>query len=163
MESIRKRMGGDWKRWNRTTRDGTGRDETGWYGMRWEGRIWKREKRRSSSQTGQSGIEFIFEPSSLYSILTQSLDITILTRNPSTEAGIRRNTICYNTWNEIYMIEIQPSWNLYSNLCQTSTTNVRCHYSQFTEKNEVSILINGWVTANDSISWTSFCPPSWNL
>ena len=30
-------------------------------------------------------------------------------------------------------------------------------------KNEVSVLINGWVTANYSVSRPSFCPPSWNL
>ena len=30
-------------------------------------------------------------------------------------------------------------------------------------KNEVSILINGWVIANYSVSWPQFCPPSWNL
>ena len=35
-----------------------------------------------------------------------------------------------------------PSWNLLSDLCQTSTTHVRCHYAQLNEKNEVSILIN---------------------
>ena len=56
-----------------------------------------------------------------------------------------------------------PSWNLLSELCQTSTTHVRCHYAQFSEKNEVSILINGWVTANYSVSQSPFCPPSWNL
>ena len=38
-----------------------------------------------------------------------------------------------------------PYWNLKSDLCQTSTTDVRCHYTQFCEKNEVSILINGWL------------------
>ena len=50
-----------------------------------------------------------------------------------------------------------------SDMCQSSTTNVRCHCAQFSEKNEVSILINGWVTANYSVSRPSFCPPSWNL
>ena len=30
-------------------------------------------------------------------------------------------------------------------------------------KNEVSILINGWVIANYSVSRPPFCPPSWNL
>ena len=30
-------------------------------------------------------------------------------------------------------------------------------------KNEVSLLINGWVTAKYSVSRPSFCPPSWNL
>ena len=30
-------------------------------------------------------------------------------------------------------------------------------------KNEVSILINGWVTANYSVSRPPFCPPSWNF
>ena len=35
-----------------------------------------------------------------------------------------------------------PSWNLLSDLCQTSTPDVRCRYTQFSEKNEVSILIN---------------------
>ena len=36
-----------------------------------------------------------------------------------------------------------PYWNLLSDLCQISTTDVRYHYPQFSEKNEVSILING--------------------
>ena len=36
-----------------------------------------------------------------------------------------------------------PSWNLLSDLCQTSTTDVRCHYAQLGEKNEVSLLITG--------------------
>ena len=54
------------------------------------------------------------------------------------------------------------SWNLLPDLCKTSTTHVRCHYPQFSEKNEVSILINGWVTANYSVLQTPFCPPSWN-
>ena len=31
------------------------------------------------------------------------------------------------------------------------------------KKNEVSILINGWVTANYSVSRPPFCSPSWNL
>ena len=30
-------------------------------------------------------------------------------------------------------------------------------------KNEVSILINGWVTVKYSVSRPPFCPPSWNL
>ena len=53
-----------------------------------------------------------------------------------------------------------PSWNLLSDLCQTSTTHVRYHYAKFSEKNEVSLLINGWVTANYSISQPQFSPPS---
>ena len=56
-----------------------------------------------------------------------------------------------------------PSWNLLSDLCQTSTTDVRCHCAQFSKKNEVSILINDWVTAKYSVSRPPFCPPSWNL
>ena len=36
-----------------------------------------------------------------------------------------------------------PSWNLLSDLSPASTTDVRCHYAQFREKKEVSILING--------------------
>ena len=56
-----------------------------------------------------------------------------------------------------------PSWNLLSDLCQSSTTDVRCHYAQFNEENEVSIFINGWVTAKYSVSRPPFCPPSWNL
>ena len=55
-----------------------------------------------------------------------------------------------------------PSWNLWSYLRQTSTTDVRCHYAQFSE-NEVSILINGRVTDNYSVSRPQFFPPSWNL
>ena len=50
-----------------------------------------------------------------------------------------------------------PSWDLSSDFCQTSRTEVRCHYVQFSEKNEVSILINGWVTANYSVSRPPFC------
>ena len=30
-------------------------------------------------------------------------------------------------------------------------------------KNEVSVLINGWVIANYSVSRPPICPPSWNL
>ena len=48
-------------------------------------------------------------------------------------------------------------------LCQTSATHVRYHYAQFSEKNEVAILINSRVTANYSASWSPFCPPSLNL
>ena len=93
-------------------------------------------------------------------------------------------------------------------LYQTSTTDVWCHYAQFSEKqslcitanysvsrrhyvrhlgicyricvkllqlkcdviahnsvkkNEISILINGWFTANYSVSQPPFCPPSWNF
>ena len=46
---------------------------------------------------------------------------------------------------------------------RTSTTDVRCHYAQFSGKNEVSIFINGRVTANYSISRPSFCQTSLNL
>ena len=35
--------------------------------------------------------------------------------------------------------------------------------TQNSVKNEVSILINGWVTANYSVSRPPFCQPSWNL
>ena len=52
----------------------------------------------------------------------------------------------------------QPTWNL-----QSSTTNVCCHYEQFRKKNEVSILINGWVIDNYGVSRPSFWTPSWNL
>ena len=52
-----------------------------------------------------------------------------------------------------------PYWNLQSDLCQTSTADVRCHYAQFSEKNEVSVLINGLVTANYSVSRPPFWPP----
>ena len=55
-----------------------------------------------------------------------------------------------------------PSWNLLSDLCQTSTTDVCYHYSQFNEK-EVYILINGWVKASYSVPRPPFCRPSWNL
>ena len=34
-----------------------------------------------------------------------------------------------------------PSRNLLSDMCQTSTTDVHCHYAQFSEKKQVSILI----------------------
>ena len=50
------------------------------------------------------------------------------------------------------------SWNLSSDLCQTSTTNMRYRYAHFS-KNEVSTLINGWVTANYCVSRPPFCPP----
>ena len=49
-----------------------------------------------------------------------------------------------------------PSWNLLSDLCQTSTTHLCCHYAKFNEKNKVSILINGWVTANYIVSQPQF-------
>ena len=35
-----------------------------------------------------------------------------------------------------------PSWYLLSDLCETST-DVWCHYAQFSDKNEVSTLTNG--------------------
>ena len=38
-----------------------------------------------------------------------------------------------------------PSWNLLSDLCQTSTTDVRCHYAQFGEKKR-SLRINKWLS-----------------
>ena len=49
-----------------------------------------------------------------------------------------------------------PSWNLLSDVSQTSTTHVRCQYAQFSEQNEVSILINGWVIANYRFSQPPF-------
>ena len=63
-----------------------------------------------------------------------------------------------------------PSWNFWSDLSQTSTTDIRhlgiynqtsttdmrCHYAQFGEKNEVSVLINGWSTAKYSVSRPPF-------
>ena len=77
-------------------------------------------------------------------------------------------SILINSWATAFYRGLRPpfcspSGNLLSNLCQTSTTHVRCHYAQFSEKNEVSILINDWVTANYSVSQLPFCPPSWNL
>ena len=161
-------------------------------------------------------------------LLSPTLSISCKTRKPSIEAGIRRNAICYSTWNEIWTLEIQPQPCRSSCLAEavlvimlrraikrrlislspsseslapssdsllnpTKTfdmllptlpctavilsailefvigfvsnfyTHVRCHYAQFSEKNEVSILINGWVTANYSASQSPFCPPSWNL
>ena len=41
----------------------------------------------------------------------------------------------------------------------------RCAMSLRTNhwKNHVSVSINGWVTANYSVSRQPFCPPSWNL
>ena len=87
------------------------------------------------------------------------------TRKASVEAVIRRNTICWDTAN--YSVArspfCPPSWNLLFDLCQTSTNEVRCHYAQFSEKNEVSILITGWVTVNYNVSRSSFFPQSWNL
>ena len=56
-----------------------------------------------------------------------------------------------------------PSWNLKPDLCQTSTADVCCHWTQFREKNEVSILINARATVNYSVSRPPFCQPSWNL
>ena len=56
-----------------------------------------------------------------------------------------------------------PSWNLLSDLCQTSTTHMRCHFEQFSEKNAFSILINVWDPANYSVSHPPFYPPSWNF
>ena len=37
-----------------------------------------------------------------------------------------------------------PSWKLLSDLCQTSTTHVRCYYAQFSEKKR-SLYINKWL------------------
>ena len=40
-----------------------------------------------------------------------------------------------------------PSWSLLSHLCQTSTTHVRCHYAQFSEKrSKFLIYINKWLS-----------------
>ena len=36
-----------------------------------------------------------------------------------------------------------PSWNLYYDLCQTSTYNVRCHYAQFSENRFSEVLKRG--------------------
>ena len=36
-----------------------------------------------------------------------------------------------------------PSWNVQSDLCQNSTTDVRCHYAQFSEKR--SLYIDKWL------------------
>ena len=103
---------------------------------------------------------------------SQILNIKTI-RKPSIEAGIRRNAICYSTWNEIWTLEIQSYHcttailsailkfvirfvsNFY-NWCPVSLRTVQW-------KNEVSTLINGWVTANYSVSRPPFCPPSWNL
>ena len=38
-----------------------------------------------------------------------------------------------------------PSRNLLSDLCQISTTHVRCYYAQFTEKKQ-SLHINKWLS-----------------
>ena len=94
-------------------------------------------------------------------------------KKPSLEAGIRKNAICYNTWNEISTFEIQPYHctvtilsailefvigfvsNFY-NWCPVSLRTIQW-------KNEVSILINDWVIANCSVSRPPFCLTSWNL
>ena len=46
--------------------------------------------------------------------------------------------------------------SIFYNWCSVSLRTIQC-------KNEVSILINGWITAKYSVSRSSFCPPSWNL
>ena len=46
-----------------------------------------------------------------------------------------------------------PSWNLLSDLCQTSTTDVRCHYAQFGEK--WSIYINKWLSYSQLLCFTA--------
>ena len=69
-------------------------------------------------------------------------------------------TANYSVWRPPFC---PPSWNLLSKLFQTSTTDVCCHYAHISEKNEVCVLINGWVTANYSVSRPPFCPPSRNL
>ena len=38
-----------------------------------------------------------------------------------------------------------PSWNLFSDLCQTSTTHVRCYYAQLSEKKRC-LCINKWLS-----------------
>ena len=99
--------------------------------------------------------------------------VTNGTRKSSIEGGIRRNAICYSTWNEIQTLEMQSYpctaailsailefvirflLNIY-NWCPVSLRTIQW-------KNEVSTLINGWVTANYSVSRPQFCPPSWYL
>ena len=52
-----------------------------------------------------------------------------------------------------------PSWNLLSDLCQTSTTHVRCHYAQF--RGKLSLYINIWLSYSQLQCFTAaFCPPS---
>ena len=67
-----------------------------------------------------------------------------------TNISVKKQSSCINKWLSYRQLQCftaaifcPPSWNLLSDLCQTSTTNVRCHYAQFSEKNEVSVLING--------------------
>ena len=46
-----------------------------------------------------------------------------------------------------------PSWNLLSDLCQTSTTHVCCHYAQFREKR--SPYINKWLSHSQLLCFTA--------
>ena len=69
----------------------------------------------------------------------------LLTRKASIEAGIRQMQYA-----EMQLIIVLRGRHLVCHLgicnpiCfQTSTTDVQCHYAQFSEKNKVSILING--------------------
>ena len=52
------------------------------------------------------------------------------------------------TWNQICVKRLLLMW---------------LSLQAFRWKNEVAILINGWLTADYSVSRPPFCPPSWNL
>ena len=112
--------------------------------------------------------------------LNKNNDIIIrMVRKASVEAGIWRNAICYNTWNELLKWTLINSWDtvialhghhfvrhpgicnpICVKLLQLMTGVITLNSLK---KNEVSILINGWDTANYSVPWSPFCPPSWNL
>ena len=51
----------------------------------------------------------------------------------------------YKRWRYSHTLKRPPSWNLLSDMCQTSTADVRCHYTQFSEKKR-SLYINKWLS-----------------
>ena len=79
---------------------------------------------------------------------------------PSSDSFVNPSICCYLALHSRYFVRHLGICNricvkLLQLLCAVITHN--------SVKNQVSVLINGWVTANYSVSRLPFCPPSWNL
>ena len=57
----------------------------------------------------------------------------------------------YSVWRPPFC---PPSWNLLSDLCQTSITHVRCDYAQFSEKKR-SLYFNKWLSYSQLVFHSS--------
>ena len=79
---------------------------------------------------------------------------------PSSDSFVNQSICCYlalHSRNFVRQLGIcNPICVNFYNWCAMSLTTIQW-------KNEVSILINGWVTANYSVSQPPFCPPSSNF